>query len=403
MLTSSRRSLRISHIITTMSIETINSLPVEILIDILKLTLPRPKVDDATVLSRDTLDTIHPRNFLAVCRHWRHVVKTTPSLWTNYAISLERSGKIAAQTANRLLRQVLDLSGDLPLSFYLYSDQHMDSKFQSTMSLSQRKWEKAAVAIYLTSPGSESAFDVAALVSSPIRELNIRGCNVAPSGLTGSLVLLKLSILILEHCNPSFFSLLPLAPNLELLDISMSSYTFSGTRPEIPPLYFQRLRMLWIDDSRVLEKLSCPGLQHLRSQHLHVHALTRFIQRNSVRLLSLRVRAKHAHDTIPIIRTLPSLISLDIRAASHDSFFIAMVETDPTSGRFALCPLLQDIALGDGKGFNASDQALKQFIDSRWRTPPRTIKRIRVRHRRLVLEGEQWEALRKFKEEGLDV
>lgn len=90
-----------------MSPKTINSLPLELFIKILSTTLPRPVEEDAVHLTLDTLDTIHPRNFLSVCRHWKLVVSTTQTLWTHYALDLDHASESHIQMATRLLRSTL--------------------------------------------------------------------------------------------------------------------------------------------------------------------------------------------------------------------------------------------------------------------------------------------------------
>ena len=77
-----------------------------------------------------------------------------------------------------------------------------------------------------------------------------------------------------------------------------------------------------------------------------------------------------------------------------------MAKKDPSNGHFTLCPMLQNVLM---KGDVTLDDcaALSTFIESRWRTPFRTIKSIDLRVRDVERVGDLGESVERCVEEGL--
>lgn len=396
--------------------KTINSLPFELLIDILVLTLPEPVSEDAIYPSQYTLDTIRSRNFLKVCRRWRHLVQTTQELWTHWAIRLDRAYDSHIRMATCLLQQVLELSGDRPISFYLhfsYPDHAVSyetrTEFKETVSLSQRRWGRARMNIVTTISSKyewDIPVDVTRLAISSLRELRVNYPFGRSRPIGGRTQLLQLSTLVLESCNRSLHSLLSLAPNLESLTLFRCDI--------MTQVYFHQLKTLQLDGSKRLQNITCPTLQHLYSSHNSCAGILPFVERNKLQLLTLKIGSNSANDIILLLRSLPSLITLDMNTFDFKDVCNEMAKVDHETGQFLLCPRLQHITLGDeeedrNSSYGKADlepgecAALMRFIESRWNTPVRTIKIINIRYRGINLNRNPWDPMRRFVEEGLDL
>lgn len=354
----------------------INNLPPELLAEIISLTLPEPVRGDAIQLHRDNIDRIAPRNFLAVCQHWRSIVLTTQRLWTRLALQLDHASDNDAPNAARLLQQHLDRSGELPLSIFFRSINniyHMSRRFQveinRTLFPSQRRWED----VQMETTGLGFSVDVSQLTVSPLRELRLRYLFSSPVGIGEGSLLINLVVLSLFSCSPPFLKILPLAPNLESLTVRLCD-----VEEMLPLLRYERLRSINVDDRNLLGQLTCPAVQHFICISA-IAEIQEFMERSNPHLLSLRLTTPHstASDLLPTLRSQTSLRLLHLETRFDVPFFHGLSSHELQSDEFRLCPKLQDVTLigyasvGDGS-------SLVQFVETRWCTPIRTIKSIKL-------------------------
>lgn len=386
----------------------IDRLPRELFTDILLLTLPQPIAQDATYLSRGTLDTIQPRKFLRVCRNWRHVVLTTQLLWTHWVITLYHADDACVRMAARLLQQCLALSGDLPLSFrFVFAptsntiSRDAEGALKSAVAKSQRRWGWAVMRVYRN---WDTPVEIAA---SSLRELQLRFQGGPPTTIYGGSLLTKLTVLDLQDCDFSYLSLLPLAPNLESLSLRGFGPTVTGQAPFLPRCVLERLRSLRIGGLNVLGNLSCPALQHFYSMEINPLSssdIQHFVERNNLRLRSLKLRTYTAGSFVPTLRSLPSLQCLHLLADPDKSLFTELAKANLPSGQFTLCPMLRDVTLAGATGLEPEVcTALARFIETRWRTAFRTIKRVEIQYAGADFHGGPWESVTRCMEEGLEV
>lgn len=377
-----------------MSTAAINRLPLELLTETLTLTLPEPDIRNTVQLRPPSgIERLHPNNFLCVCRHWRYVVLSTQRLWTHLSITVTIRCEVDARTAIRLLQRCLDCSGHLPLSLCLVITVEFDEasgavkELERTVTRSQRRWGRATICTPWESPIS-----VDQLAASPIRELTLFG-NKSPFPTPGvGLVLDKLTVLCLRSCHPSYTSLSKCTPNLQSLTIRDWRVKEHQWRPQHHwdplPLYFERLQTLCIDVATTLDHLSCPSLRHLYTLDITSDRTLSFLERSnypplqSFKIVITKYRAHRsvrASDTLIALRHSPFLLTLDLTTDFDRRFYEEMAARDLDSGACVLCPLLQEVTLGERRHFGEDLDALAQFVRSRWRAPCTALKSVHLR------------------------
>lgn len=275
-----------------------------------------------------------------------------------------------------------------------------------TVLLSQRRWGSALM--QLGGTNWDAPIDISKLAVAPLRELHLYEAREVPPRVEDGVLLTNLSILSINLCHRSvLLLLLPLAPNLERLSIEV--YPAHSLSPPGPPVHLQHLRTLFLGRAKIiLEKIVCPAVQHLytldKDNCPNLYDVQRFIERNNLQLLSLGLAAYTASDALLILHSLRSLTSLDLFAVLPERFLTKLVKEDPADGQFTLCPVLEDVALGSG-GHLLPDPcaAMIRFIEARWRTPFRSLRKVKLRYRGIALNEEPWEPVRRCMEEGLRV
>jgi len=134
----------------------------------------------------------------------------------------------------------------------------------------------------------------------------------------------------------------------------------------------------------MLGKISCPSLQHfaLTVRDDNPHTTLTFLERDRLRdgLLSFECEYwdRDAVLLLPLLRLMPSLVSLRVWSNIDNEFLTALAATNTVDGRIVLCPRLQSIDLHSSQRTPSGDREIVHFIQSRWQAPERTVQAIKL-------------------------
>lgn len=375
----------------------IDRLPFDVRTEVFAATLPDPCRHAAIALAPDTAHRVPPHALLAVCRRWRDEVHATPALWTHLALVVPASDVGTLSAAARLLKHVVTRSGDRPLHLYLEYTPHdgpLDRRgwaaweaLAHTLVASSRRWQRASIRVQ-GHPSPGIAIDIAALARAPLCELALHDAALVLPPLSDGTALTRLAHLELHDYAPSDLRLLPMAPHLESL--TLRGRLHRRLPPACPELSFPTLTALDTDGGTILGQIAaCPSLRTLRCPF--GPDLQPFVERSRPPLLTLSLPLAIGDDATPVLRSLPSLLALEISPHGPAAFFARMAVRDVDRGRFALCPRLQRFKLCDFAWLRPDEaDGLTHFIHVRWSSPGRTLRHVDLGRACGVLDGPRW-------------
>ncbi|EAU86148.1 hypothetical protein CC1G_03359 [Coprinopsis cinerea okayama7 len=302
----------------------IHRLPAELILDIFDLAC-QTEWEDQLLANQVKLPSA-PFVLGQVCRHWRHLTQTTPSLWTR--LSLVLSGE-KGQTPISFLHYYLSRSKNSLLSIHIQQDRtRMFNLFEHDAY--QRAFTQV---IDILAPHSERWKDVS---------LYVPGC----------------------HPCPSLQSIQGRLPNLESLSIRMSSVRLS--------LRLRPSELNMFNHAPRLQKVQYPDVSDRLRLHIDYSTLTSFTCDNIAfadAVEILRGSANLVHCTLAVLYytqvnldvptiTLPKLKTLTLREHC----------------RFVQCPLLRVLVLPNLRVLNtdrrsSTDQPIKALLDRSGCTP----------------------------------
>ncbi len=129
----------------------ISHLPVDILYQALILALPTwypsKSVDEVSVSK--FFATTAPYNISRVCRLWRDIVLSSPSLWSSLFLSFFRPSDETLKLLTRVIEQHLQRSENLPLALYVCLEDKYNHSLSraiaSLLSIHRRRWRKVHI------------------------------------------------------------------------------------------------------------------------------------------------------------------------------------------------------------------------------------------------------------------
>lgn len=318
-------------------------------------------------------------------------MRLTPKLWTTFIAQLASEKHVS--TATLRLDRALKLSGCMSISFCVeysgdISDSEVWTEFTKTALQSQRRWAQANIRCRREPyPTTAAAFPL------DYEHLHLSSLHYLTIDVHQSIINLKetpcetLSTLVLYIKENSRkiheLDILRWTPNLESLTVEERDDSFGGLSLEKFQQTYMHLRVLVCNVKGLLEKLTCPALEHLDvgSEKIAAVDVQRFIERNELRLRSLALSTGYfqRYDILPLLLLLDSLTTLHIHCLSelHKQLteLLSMEETssvDSTgSGQraFTLCPLLQDLKIAPDTESNLDLKAeLSLLVEKRWPT-----------------------------------
>ncbi len=128
----------------------VNRLPIDVFHQIFTLVLPtsHPSPVD-NHLAPKFFATTEPYNTICVCRSWRNLVLSSPSLWTSFFLSFINPSDDTLKHVTRAIDQHLQRSHDLPLTMFLRLEGRysvsLSQAIVSLLSSHQRRWRRVGI------------------------------------------------------------------------------------------------------------------------------------------------------------------------------------------------------------------------------------------------------------------
>ncbi len=385
-------------------------LPVEIVCRILSLSiraeysafiLPDPEFEDGP----STSDCISPDDIAIVCRRWREIVLSDPSLWSTLLLSLRNSTDKTLRRAIKALQHCLERSRTMPLSCFVIFDAdqpeqpsyHLALRLLRTLLENQKRWRAIGFRIpYGLRYDLNDALPHFCLHSeelSMLEEINVDG--TATFRICGTSQLLSLTSLELDLDNGRDTTDWVLrAPNLEKLSITAIILDVNELDTTRCPITLEKLRYLTLDSPlSALQLLDCPALEELtikNYEHQSTSLFHNFLSQCPP-LRAFRVQNIYGAFDLTIRESLiassPRNIAFTWMGGSYASslafttaLFKALLETrthtsNAGSGALCLLPNLQGLEL---VGFSLALASFRELVATRWNAQERRLRSVKL-------------------------
>ncbi len=126
------------------------ALPDDVLQEIYFLALPTSYPSPVEDNSTSTLITsTPPYNISRVCRSWRNLVLSSPSLWSSFFLSFSNPSDETLKLLVRLIEQHLRRSNELPLTSFVRLEGEyncsLSQAIAALLSVHQRRWKRVSI------------------------------------------------------------------------------------------------------------------------------------------------------------------------------------------------------------------------------------------------------------------
>ncbi|KAJ7765086.1 hypothetical protein DFH07DRAFT_1059018 [Mycena maculata] len=352
----------------------VQSLPTELLEEIFTFASPSPEE------LRGFTPHEAPWSLTKVCRRWRTIAESLPTLWTTVAL-IDPSWRYPLP----LLRRQIKLSGNRPLRIHFHSARSFDCVTSLLRLLVQEssRWQLADLRIGYDEPFILNSVRgrvpllrslrieppllndfYACFASAPLRHLTIS--NASPS-----LALPWSELISYDGTGPAVQTLRILKKTSKLLQCRLQVFACREAST-LPHVLIPRLRKIYVQDAQILGWLVLPALEELFLLHDCVGLVLSLVRRSSCNLDKLFTFEGHTPGAVAqILAHCSSITELGMQVGWDDAAALSVLlyRLTPRGGSYAPCLAPNLTAISFAGCITAHDVTFTQMVDmvaARW-------------------------------------